>query len=44
VIKAFNNIYFKSLLENSRPKGMRDRIALPGAGDPFEARKRVAPA
>jgi 8-hydroxy-5-deazaflavin:NADPH oxidoreductase len=41
VIKAFNNIYFKSLLENGRPKGSPDRIALPVAGDPFEARAKV---
>jgi 8-hydroxy-5-deazaflavin:NADPH oxidoreductase len=41
VIKAFNNIYFKSLLENGRPKGTPDRIALPVAGDPFEARAKV---
>jgi 8-hydroxy-5-deazaflavin:NADPH oxidoreductase len=41
VIKAFNNIFFKSLLENGRPKGAPDRIALPVAGDPFEARAKV---
>jgi 8-hydroxy-5-deazaflavin:NADPH oxidoreductase len=41
VIKAFNNIYFKSLLENGRPKGAPDRIALPVAGDPFDAREKV---
>jgi 8-hydroxy-5-deazaflavin:NADPH oxidoreductase len=41
VIKAFNNIYFKSLLENGRPKGTPDRIALPVAGDPAEARTQV---
>jgi 8-hydroxy-5-deazaflavin:NADPH oxidoreductase len=41
VIKAFNNIYFKSLLENGHPKGTPDRIALPVAGDPFEARAKV---
>ena len=41
VIKAFNNIYFKSLLENGRPKGTPDRTALPVAGDPFEARETV---
>jgi predicted dinucleotide-binding enzyme len=40
VIKAFNNIYFKSLLENGRPKGT-DRIALPVAGGPVEARAKV---
>jgi predicted dinucleotide-binding enzyme len=41
VIKAFNNIFFKSLLENGGPKGTPDRIALPVAGDPFEARAEV---
>ena len=41
VIKAFNNIYAKSLLENGRPKGTPDRIALPVAGDPFEGRAKV---
>ena len=41
VIKAFNNIYFSSLRENSRPKGTPDRIALPVAGDPVEARAKV---
>ena len=41
VIKAFNNIYFSSLRDNGRPKGSPDRIALPVAGDPFEARARV---
>jgi 8-hydroxy-5-deazaflavin:NADPH oxidoreductase len=41
VIKAFNNIYFNSLLENGRPKGMPDRIALPVAGDPLEGRAKV---
>jgi predicted dinucleotide-binding enzyme len=41
VIKAFNNIFFKSLLENGRPKGAPDRLALPVAGDPPEAREKV---
>jgi len=41
VIKAFNNIYFSSLRDNGRPKGTPDRIALPVAGDPLEARARV---
>jgi predicted dinucleotide-binding enzyme len=41
VIKSFNNIFFKSLLENGHPKGTPDRIALPVAGDPFEARAKV---
>lgn len=33
VVKAFNNIYFKHLLERGRPAGAPDRIALPVAGD-----------
>ena len=41
VIKAFNNISFKSLLEDGRPRGTPDRIALPVAGDPVEARAKV---
>src|SRR5262245_3705265 len=41
VIKVFNNIGFKSLLENGRPKGAAGRIALPVAGDPPAARATV---
>jgi predicted dinucleotide-binding enzyme len=41
VIKAFNNIFFTSLLENGRPKGTPERIALPVAGDAFEGRAKV---
>jgi len=41
VIKAFNNIYFKSLLENGRSKGASHRIALPVAGDPVDVRAKV---
>ena len=41
VVKAFNNIGFQSLLENGRPKGEPDRIALPVAGDLQEAREKV---
>jgi 8-hydroxy-5-deazaflavin:NADPH oxidoreductase len=41
VIKVFNNIYFKSLLDNGQPKGTPDRIALPVAGDPVAARATV---
>ena len=41
MIKAFNNIYFTSLLENGRPKGTSDRIALPVAGGTVEARAKV---
>ncbi|MGC4064773.1 MAG: NAD(P)-binding domain-containing protein [Polyangiaceae bacterium] len=41
VIKAFNNIYFKHLLEKGVPKGTPGRIALPVAGDPADARAKV---
>ena len=41
VIKAFNNIYFQSLLEKGMPKGTAGRIALPVAGDPPDARAKV---
>jgi predicted dinucleotide-binding enzyme len=41
VIKAFNNIYFQSLLEKGTPKGTTGRIALPVAGDPPDARVKV---
>lgn len=33
VVKAFNNMYFEHLLENGRPAGAHDRIALPVAAD-----------
>jgi predicted dinucleotide-binding enzyme len=33
VVKAFNNIYAKHLLERGRPRGDAGRIALPVAGD-----------
>jgi 8-hydroxy-5-deazaflavin:NADPH oxidoreductase len=38
VLKAFNNIYAKSLLERGRPKGTSGRIALPVAGDDARAK------
>lgn len=41
VIKAFNNIYFKSLLEKGTPKGTTGRIALPVAGGPPDARAKI---
>jgi predicted dinucleotide-binding enzyme len=41
VVKAFNNIYAKHLLENGRPAGDRNRIALPVAGDDPAAKKVV---
>jgi predicted dinucleotide-binding enzyme len=38
VVKAFNNIYAKHLLERGRPKGEAGRIALPVAGDDVKAK------
>jgi predicted dinucleotide-binding enzyme len=41
VIKAFNNIYAKSLLEKGVPRGTRGRIALSVAGDSLDAKAAV---
>ena len=41
VIKAFNNIYARHLLELGRPAGARGRIALPVAGDDDAAKTVV---
>jgi predicted dinucleotide-binding enzyme len=41
VIKAFNNIFAKSLLERGVPRGTPGRIALPVAGDSPAARSTV---
>jgi 8-hydroxy-5-deazaflavin:NADPH oxidoreductase len=41
VIKAFNNIYAKHLLERGKPKGAPGRIALPVAGDDRRAKEVV---
>ena len=41
VIKAFNNIYAKHLMENGRPHGDPKRIALPIAGDDARAKAVV---
>ena len=41
VVKAFNNIYAKHLLEKGRPAGASDRIALPVAGDDRTAKEIV---
>jgi 8-hydroxy-5-deazaflavin:NADPH oxidoreductase len=41
VIKAFNNIYARHLLERGRPAGSPDRIALPIAGDDANAKAVV---
>lgn len=42
VIKVFNNIYYKSLLEKGTPRGTKGRVALPVSGDPKEARAKVS--
>ena len=39
VVKAFNNIYARHLLELGRPKGSPGRIALPVAGDSAEIQR-----
>jgi predicted dinucleotide-binding enzyme len=41
VVKAFNNIYAKHLLERGKPRGAKDRIALPVAGDDRRAKDVV---
>jgi hypothetical protein len=41
VVKAFNNIYARHLLERGRPKGSPGRIALPVAGDDPKAKQVV---
>jgi hypothetical protein len=41
VIKAFNTIMARHLLENGRPAGDPDRVALPVAGDDNEAKRLV---
>ena len=38
VVKAFNNIYAKHLMENGKPAGSPGRIALPVAGDDKRAK------
>lgn len=40
-MKAFNTIQAQHLLENGRPAGAPDRIALPVAGDDPEAKRTV---
>jgi 8-hydroxy-5-deazaflavin:NADPH oxidoreductase len=42
VVKAFNNIYARHLLERGKPAGSPDRIALPIAGDNAEAKAVVS--
>lgn len=41
VVKVFNNIYARHLLERGRPKGTPGRIALPVAGDDQRAKEIV---
>jgi len=41
VIKAFNNIFAKSLLEKGAPRGAPGRIALPVAGDSLDGKATV---
>ena len=41
VVKAFNNILAKSLLEKGVPRGTTGRIALSVAGDSFDAKATV---
>jgi predicted dinucleotide-binding enzyme len=41
VVKAFNNIYFQSLLDKGTAKGAAGRVALPVAGGSPEARAKV---
>jgi hypothetical protein len=41
VVKAFNNIYARHLLEHGKPKGAASRIALPIAGDDRRAKAIV---
>ena len=41
MIKAFNTIHAQHLLENGRPRGASNRIALPVAGDDAKAKAVV---
>ncbi|HET9634773.1 MAG TPA: NAD(P)-binding domain-containing protein [Gemmatimonadaceae bacterium] len=41
VVKAFNNIYAKHLLDRGKPRGAPDRVALPVAGDDNRAKDLV---
>jgi predicted dinucleotide-binding enzyme len=41
VVKAFNNIYARHLLERGKARGAADRIALPVAGDDKRAKEIV---
>jgi predicted dinucleotide-binding enzyme len=41
VIKAFNTIFFKSLLEKGTPRGSEGRVAIPVAGDAASGKAKV---
>jgi len=41
VIKAFNNIYAKSLADKGTPAGTPSRVALPVAGDDAKSKQRI---
>ena len=41
MIKAFNNIFFKSLLEKGTPRGSEGRVAIPVAGDASDGKTKV---
>jgi 8-hydroxy-5-deazaflavin:NADPH oxidoreductase len=43
VIKAFNNIFFKRLLEKGAPRASHGRVAIPVAGDDANAKAKVMP-
>lgn len=42
VVKAFNTIIFLSFIQNGKPAGAKDRIALPISGDDLQEKKTVA--
>lgn len=42
IVKAFNTLYFETLLRSARPKGSSERIVIPIAGDDAEAKRSVA--
>jgi len=42
VVKAFNSVLAKALLEAGRPKGSEDRIAIPICGDNQQAKQKIA--
>jgi predicted dinucleotide-binding enzyme len=42
VVKTFNSIYYRHLASLPRPKGAKDRSALPLVGDDADAKRQVA--